>query len=52
MKSKAYVFNNAADYDIEDLSEEVTFAETTGQAKLSSSEKVNAVHRESSCVTA
>lgn len=33
MKSKAYVFNNAADYDIEDLSEEVTFAETTGQAK-------------------
>lgn len=33
MKSKAYVFNNAADYDIEDLSEEVTFAETTGKAK-------------------
>lgn len=33
MKSKAYVFANAADYDIEDISEEVTFAETAGKAK-------------------
>lgn len=27
MKSKAYCFSNASDYDIEDISEEVTFAE-------------------------
>lgn len=33
MKCKAYVFANAADYDIEDLSEGVTFAETAGKAK-------------------
>lgn len=33
MKFKAYVFANAADYDIEDISEEVTFAETAGKAK-------------------
>lgn len=33
MKSKAYVFANAADYDINDLSEQVTFAETPGKAK-------------------
>lgn len=26
MKCKAYVFANASDYDIEDISEEVTFA--------------------------
>lgn len=33
MKSKAYVFANAADYDIDDLSEEITFAESPGKAK-------------------
>ena len=33
MKSKAYCFANAADYDTEDLSEQVTFAETPGKAK-------------------
>ena len=33
MKSKAYCFSNASDYDIEDISEEVTFAETAGKAK-------------------
>ena len=33
MKSKAYCFANAADYDIDDLSEQVTFAETAGKAK-------------------
>lgn len=32
MKSKAYCFSNASDYDIEDI-EEVTFAETAGKAK-------------------
>lgn len=26
MKSKAYIFSNAADYDVDDLSETVTFA--------------------------
>lgn len=33
MKSKAYCFSNAADYDIDDISEEITFAETPGKAK-------------------
>lgn len=33
MKSKAYCFSNAADYDIEDMSEKITFAETAGKAK-------------------
>ena len=33
MKCKAYVFANAADYDINDLSGKITFAETTGKAK-------------------
>ena len=33
MKSKAYCFSNASDYDIEDIEEEVTFAETAGKAK-------------------
>ena len=33
MKSKAYCFSNASDYDIEDISEEITFAETPGKAK-------------------
>jgi hypothetical protein len=33
MKSKAYIFANAADYDTDDLSEQVTFAETPGKAK-------------------
>ncbi len=33
MQYKAYVFSNASDYDIEDISEEVTFAETAGKAK-------------------
>lgn len=33
MKSKAYVFANASDYDVDDLSEEVTFAESPGKAK-------------------
>ena len=33
MKSKAYCFANAADYDVDDLSETVTFAETPGKAK-------------------
>lgn len=33
MKSKAYCFANAADYDTDDLSEQVTFAETPGKAK-------------------
>ena len=31
MKSKAYIY--AADYDTDDLSEQVTFAETPGKAK-------------------
>ncbi len=31
--NKAYVFANAADYDVDDISEEVTFAETAGKAK-------------------
>ena len=33
MSYKAYVFSNAADYDVDDLSETVTFAETPGKAK-------------------
>ena len=33
MKSKAYCFASAADYDVDDLSETVTFAETPGKAK-------------------
>lgn len=33
MKSKAYCLSNASDYDIEDIEEEVTFAETAGKAK-------------------
>lgn len=36
MKSKAYkayVFANASDYDVDDLSETVTFAESPGKAK-------------------
>ena len=33
MKLKAYCFSNASDYDIEDIEEEVTFAETAGKAK-------------------
>lgn len=33
MKSKAYCFSNVSDYDIEDISEEITFAETAGKAK-------------------
>lgn len=33
MKYKAYVFANAADYDVDDISEEITFAETQGKAK-------------------
>ena len=33
MKSKAYCFANAADYDIDDISKEITFAETAGKAK-------------------
>lgn len=33
MKSKAYCFSNAADYDIDDISEEITFAKTAGKAK-------------------
>lgn len=33
MKSKAYCFSNASDYDIEDMSEKMTFAETAGKAK-------------------
>lgn len=33
MKCKAYVFANAADYDIEDISEQITFAESPGKAK-------------------
>lgn len=33
MKCKAYVFANAADYDIEDISEKITFAETADKAK-------------------
>lgn len=33
MKSKAYCFFNASDYDIEDMSEKMTFAETPGKAK-------------------
>ena len=31
--NKAYVFTNAADYDMDDISEEITFAETAGKAK-------------------
>ena len=33
MSFKAYMFGNAAYYDIDDLSEIVTFAETPGKAK-------------------
>ena len=33
MKSKAYVFANAADYDIDDIQEKITFAETPSKAK-------------------
>lgn len=33
MKSKAYCFANASDYDADDISETVTFAETPGKAK-------------------
>lgn len=33
MKTKAYIFGNAAYYDINDLSEIVTFAESAGKAK-------------------
>lgn len=33
MSYKAYCFANAADYDVDDLSETVTFAETPGRAK-------------------
>lgn len=33
MKYKAYVFANAADYDVDDISKEITFAETPGKAK-------------------
>ena len=33
MESKAYIFANVADYDVDDLSETVTFAETPGKAK-------------------
>lgn len=33
MNFKAYIFANAADYDTDDLSEQVTFAETPGKAK-------------------
>lgn len=43
MKSKAYVFVNAADYDIDDLSEKVTFAETPGKAKQDFS-MMNGIH--------
>lgn len=32
MKSKAYVFANAADYDINDLSEQVTLSTVKGTA--------------------
>lgn len=32
MKFKAYCLSNASDYDIEDIEEEVTFAETAGKA--------------------
>lgn len=33
MKSKAYCFANASDYDADDISKEITFAETPGKAK-------------------
>jgi predicted RNA-binding Zn-ribbon protein involved in translation (DUF1610 family) len=33
MKCKAYCFSNVADYDIDDISEEITFAETAGKAR-------------------
>lgn len=33
MKSKAYVFSNAVDYSVENLSKKVTFAETANNAK-------------------
>lgn len=33
MKCKAYCFSNASDYDMDDISEEITFAETAGKAK-------------------
>lgn len=33
MKYKAYVFANAADYDVDEISEKITFAETPGKAK-------------------
>lgn len=33
MKCKAYVFANASDYDMDDISVEITFAETAGKAK-------------------
>ena len=39
MKSKAYVFFNAAGYGFDDLSEIVTFAETPGKAKQDFSTK-------------
>ena len=43
MKSKAYMFANAAGYDIDDLSEIVTFAETPGKAKQDFS-MINGIH--------
>ena len=43
MKSKAYVFANAADYDVDDLSETVTFAESPGKAKQDFS-RMNGIH--------
>lgn len=43
MKSKAYCFANAADYDIDDISEEITFAETAGKAKQNFSME-NGIH--------
>ena len=43
MQSKAYIFGNAAYYDIDDLSETVTFAETPGKAKQDFS-MINGIH--------
>lgn len=43
MKCKAYCFFNVSDYDIEDISKEVTFAETAGKAKQNFSME-NGIH--------
>lgn len=43
MSYKAYCFANAADYDADDISKEITFAETPGKAKQNFS-MINGIH--------